>query len=787
MKLLKLNFYAFLAIALIFNIDQSMAQGSGTISGSITTKNKIAISGASVTLERTSFGAVTDDSGSFTLSSIPEGKYTLSVRAVGFQPNTWSINLKAGETLTIEEFLLEDNLNLNEVVVSATRYGVIRKEAPVIVNVVSNKIFNATQSVAMSESLNFQPGVRVETNCQNCGFSQVRLNGLEGGYSQILINSRSVFSALNSVYGLDQIPTSMIDRIEVVRSGGSALYGSNAIAGTINVITREPVESNWQVATSNALIDGKKWDNTVDFNASIVEEDLMSGVTFYGMNRVRQAYDANGDGFTEMTKLHNTTFGAKAFYRPTEYNNITMDLSAINEFRRGGDRLDLAPHFTDITEQLDHKTFMGGLTYDQYSRDYKHKVSLYGSAQGTKRESYYGGLVGSTAPRDSAMAANAYGNTKDYALVTGIQYTRSFENDVFTTGFEHQHNNTIDKIEGYNRTVDQQSNSAGAYAQYEWKPVKAFTALIGARYDYVKIDGRYSLKNLNRSSQVSTGSFSPRLTILYNFTDELQFRGGYARGFRAPQAFNEDMHVSSVGGEQVFVLLSDHLKTEYANAYTGSFNYTTNFGNTQFNALVEGFFTDLLNPFTTVRTNELEGVILDEMRNGEGAYVAGSNIELSIAPSAFWSLQAGGTIQRSRYRVAQEIIEADEANNLPGISVDRFVRTPDLYGYLNSNWKATDLLSIDVTGVYTGSMLVPHQVNRQLINSRQFAEINMRVGYMFKIRDHFNIEANVGVQNMLNSYQSDFDRGAERDSDYVYGPSRPRTFVFGLKIGHFHN
>src|SRR5690606_3335822 len=125
--------------------------------------------------------------------------------------------------------LLEDNLNLNEVVVSATRYGLDRREAPVVVNVLGPKLFNATQSVAMSETLAYQPGVRVENNCQNCGFSQVRLNGLEGAYSQILINSRPVFSALNSVYGLDQIPTSMIDRIEVVRSGGSALFGANAI------------------------------------------------------------------------------------------------------------------------------------------------------------------------------------------------------------------------------------------------------------------------------------------------------------------------------------------------------------------------------------------------------------------------------------------------------------------------------------------------------------------------------------------------------------------------------
>ena len=708
----------------------------------------------------------------------------MEIKAIGYQSIRKNLELTATKSLHVEETLHTDNLSMSEVVVSATRYGVSRKEAPVIVNVISPKIFNATQSVAMSETLNFQPGVRVETNCQNCGFSQVRLNGLEGGYSQILINSRAVFSALNSVYGLDQIPTSVVDRIEVVRSGGSALYGSNAIAGTINVITKEPVENLWQIGTTMSLIDGQSWDKTLDFNSSIVDEDLMSGVTFYGMNRVRQAYDANGDGFTEMTKLNNTTFGAKAFYRPSEFNNITMDVSTINEFRRGGDRLDLVPHFTDITEQLDHKTFMGGLTYDHYSRDYSQKYSLYGSAQGTKRASYYGGLAGNRTAQDSLLASNAYGDTDDIAMVAGVQYTKNFANDVITAGYEFQYNNTLDQIEGYNRRIDQTTASSGLYAQYEWKPLSTVTALIGARYDMVKIEGDYRLLNLQRNSNMSASSFSPRFTLLYDITNELQFRGGYARGFRAPQAFNEDMHVSSVGGEQVFVLLSDNLRTEHANAWTGSLNYTTNFRSTQVNALLEGFYTDLLNPFTTVRTNELEGVILDEMRNGSGAYVAGSNIELSVAPSDRWSIQAGGTIQRSKYRELQTIIEADEGED--ELAVDRFVRTPNNYGYLNTNWKATDALSLDLTGVYTGSMLVPHQVNRTLVNSEQFMELNFRLGYLFKIKDHFNIEANLGVQNMFNSYQRDFDSGPERDSDYVYGPARPRTVYFGLKIGHFH-
>ena len=105
----------------------------------------------------------------------------------------------------------------------------VDKVAPVVVNVMSNKLFEIVNSTDLAKSLNYQSGLRVENNCQNCGFPQVRINGLEGPYSQILINSRPVMSALSGVYGLEQIPTNMIERVEVVRGGGSALFGANAV------------------------------------------------------------------------------------------------------------------------------------------------------------------------------------------------------------------------------------------------------------------------------------------------------------------------------------------------------------------------------------------------------------------------------------------------------------------------------------------------------------------------------------------------------------------------------
>ena len=155
------------------------------------------------------------------MKNLPEGNFILEVSSVGYKTVTRNVTLKKGKTLEEDFEIEEDAIALDGVVVSANRSETTRRMAPTLVNVVDLKLFETTNSSTLSQGLNFQPGVRVETNCQNCGFQQVRINGLDGPYTQILIDSRPVFSALSGVYGLEQIPASMIERVEVMR--GEAL------------------------------------------------------------------------------------------------------------------------------------------------------------------------------------------------------------------------------------------------------------------------------------------------------------------------------------------------------------------------------------------------------------------------------------------------------------------------------------------------------------------------------------------------------------------------------------
>ena len=197
---------------------------------------------------RDSLTVLSKPDGSFYFKKIDFGDYNITASFLGFKSETKIITVRNGDLKIFVDFNLTNSLNyLNEVVVTGTKTIKRRTNSPVIVNVIKNKALEDFQACTLSEGLKFQPGLRVETNCQTCNYTQLRINGLGGGYSQILINGRPIFSPLMGMYGLEQLPKTMIDRIEVVRGGGSSLYGSSAIGGTVNIITKLPKTDSYSI------------------------------------------------------------------------------------------------------------------------------------------------------------------------------------------------------------------------------------------------------------------------------------------------------------------------------------------------------------------------------------------------------------------------------------------------------------------------------------------------------------------------------------------------------------
>lgn len=775
------------------------AQQTGSISGQILGEDQQPLVGVVVQLLPGQGGAVTDAQGKFSLTQVPLGQHSLRIRMAGYSPQTLSLQVSADNPTTIAPIVLAaDWLGLDAVTITATRYETDLQEAPVVVNRIDSRIFEATQSLSLFEGLSFSPGLRVENNCQNCGFSQVRMNGLGGPYTQILINSRPVFSALVGVYGLDLLPANMIDRVEVTRGSGSVLYGGNAIAGTVNIITKMPVENSLQIGTTLNLIDDTTPDHALNVNGTWVTPDKRAGVSIYGFTRHRQPFDANADGFSEITALNNTSLGADAFFKPNERNLLRLGMYHLSELRRGGNAFDRPPHQADIAEQLQHRINGINLNYERFSADGRQKIALYSSLQHTQRNSYYGtgGRIieeGEPLTEEDLLALNAYGQTTDLALVNGVQFTQAWSPRwILTLGSEWQYNEVDDQMPGYRRSIAQRVSTWGNYAQLEWTPVDKLSLLAGGRYDWVHIQGKYNFQDEQLMDTQIQQVLVPRVALVYKPTQALRLRTAYAQGYRAPQAFDEDLHISIIGGDAVFTRLAPDLQTERSESWTASVSYAKRRRQTQWSVLAELFHTRLRNPFITADLQVLpSGVSVFTKRNGSGAVVQGVNTELQWAHGSRWQLQLGATLQQAYYLEAEEIWAPETITELNAgdvLETTQLLRTPNLYGYSVLNWQTTSALSLALSGVYTGRMDVPHVIGtadgRTVIKrSPDFMELGLKLNYDWTLQKIQTLSLSLGVQNIFNSYQRDFDVGIDRDADYVYGPARPRTLFVGLKWG----
>ena len=730
---------------------------------------------AAISIKGTTFGTSTDATGHFFLKNLSTGDFVLVASSVGYKTLEQPIKIPQGRTIEVNFNLVEEALAVEEVVVSASRTETNKKHSPTIVSVASTKLFESTASSNLAETMNFQSGLRVENNCSNCGTTQLRINGLEGQYSQILLDSRPIFSSLAAVYGLEQLPVAMIERVEVIRGGGSALFGANAIGGVVNIITKEPNRNSVTLSnTTNVMRDGKLDLNT-SLNGSFVSDDYKMGVYLFGMVKDRDAYDRNDDGFSDLPKLSSETLGFRAYYNTSPYTRITAEYHHTHEFRRGGDAFDRPPHEANIAEQLNHKIDGGGLKFDYFSPNNHHRLGLYTSAQRIDRDSYFG----------VEQQKDAYGKTDDKTFVVGGQYTYSFDKLFFlpselTAGVEYTYNSLEDKYLGLNREFSQNTHSTGFFFQNEWRS-KKFNFLIGGRVD--------------KHNMMDEVVFSPRINVRYSPVEKVGLRLSYSSGYRAPQAYNEDLHIDALDGKLAIIRLGKNLKPEYSHSFSGSIDLYHNFGRVQTNLLIEGFYTMLDDVFTLEKIGEDDlGNVIKERRNASGAKVGGIGFEFKAGIPSKFELQLGYTYQQSRYDDPEQWSDqTDEAGNLLVTPQRRMFRSPDHYGFVTLNYNITKAFEASVFGNYTGRMLVQHNAGGIGVDGEEiefdserltpnFFDMGLRLSYTLKLTKQLRLELNAGVKNVFDSFQKDIDRGAGKDAGYIYGPAAPRTFFVGAKF-----
>lgn len=757
-RIILLSFYIFCLISL-----SAQQKGTSVLKGHVLDEQTDEhLPGVTVSIEGTMRATMTDETGHFSLENVPVGTYIVTTQYLGYTGIKQQVTITQNETKNITLYIIPEDQQLSEVSVVSSARELNRKMSPVVVNQLTVKTFEATNSTTLSQGLNYMPGLRVETNCQNCGTQEVRINGLEGQYSQILIDGQPVFTSLSKMYGLEQLPTNMIEQVDVVRGGGSVLYGANAIGGVIDIITKEPEKNSYQVKYGLSLIDGKSADNTLSLNSSFVDRSKKSGISIFANMRSRNPWDANGDGFSEIGKNRASSIGFRSYTKPTLQDKFTFEYHHISEYRRGGDNMSRPPHEAQIAETTDYKIHSGGIGYIHTSRDNKQKLTVNVSTQKIGRDSYYGG----------GYDLNGYGNTSELALTGTARYELNMDKFLFmpaklTAGFTQEHTNLHDTI--HSRNIKQIINLSSLYLQNEWRDDK-LSFIIGIRGD--------------KHSKLNNVNIIPRSSIRYRIGENTNLRAAYSMGYRAPEIIASDLDIPVINGSATITVLGDNLKREYSNAVNGGIDFS--FYNEKFYSyfLIEGFYTKINRVFIIEETGEdAAGNTILTRKNGDGAHVYGINMETTIQPINWLELQGGFTWQKSEYTEAISWSAEDYVE-----PVKKMLRSPDTYGFLSATATPKNNYAISLSGVYTGSMLTPHFAGAEgvtkdeTVKTKSFFDTTIKLSYFFNVNSTNKIEINGGIQNMFNQIQKDYDKGPNRDSEYIYGPSLPRTFFIGLKI-----
>ena len=755
-----------LSIVLFFSFSSSYSQ---IVKGKVTCDNE-AVPFANVIIHDKKIGTLTDSEGFFILENVPVGSRNLIVSALNMIEKEVLIEVGLDENyINIE--MLPSIFDLDQVVLTGTKNPKKKINSPIIVNIINSKKLQNIQACNLAEGLNFQSGLRVENDCQTCNYTQLRMNGLPGGYSQILINGKAIFSPLTGLYGMDHIPVNMIDRIEIVHGGGSALYGSSAVGGVVNIFTKIPTKNGNSLGYNFNSINKKSTDRILYANSTILSKNNKTGFTIYINNRQRQPYDHNNDNFSEISKINGNFFGLNLFSNLNQNSKIELNIGSLSEYRYGGEIVETPAYIAMQAEERQHRVLIGNLDYQLYFNNQKSSLDLYLAAQNTKRDHYTGVRPELGSIEDANHLLNPpYGSSLNLTQQAGFQLNHKMAtgigSNLISFGSEYIYDDVRDEINTYNYLIDQNVYSLGTFVQSDWNVFEKINLLCG-----IRMDNHSLLDNI---------ILSPRVSFLYKIKSNTQMRFSYSTGFRAPQAFDADMHISFAGGGISRISLSENLKEENSRSISSSINYDKFSINNSFGFTFQTFYTRLNNVFFYDPQGMDEFGELYIKRNGDGAIVQGMTLEFRANIINKLVFDSGFTYQISKY-------DSPINYSLELPSLTDFLRTPEKYAYATLDYKLNENFNFSANLIYTGPMILihmsgsPEQISDEYFITDKFNVLGIKASYLKKINE-MTYEFSLGIKNLTNSYQNNFDSSKNRDSNFVYGPSSPRIFYFSINF-----
>ena len=708
--------------------------------------------GATITVAATGTTTVSGADGSFCLVGLssPSGNL-LDIFLEGFARKRIELRVPPNPD-TLLDITLTPSLRTN-VVVTATRTGRRLDDVPVRTEVITRDLMTRSGAKTLADAVEYTTGVRVENNCQNCNFSQIRLLGLDGPYTQILVDGQPIVSSLAQVYGIEQIPARMIERIEVVKGGGSALYGPGSVGGVVNIIPREaPRSGGVAEVRSDTFGDAAN----LSFNGAFdwVATDRQTYFTGFGQVDRTRPYDVDRDGFTEVSRRELQAFGFRANrYQLGGRAKATIDVTHIREDRRGGDQLDRPPFEALIAEAIDSgRLAASGTWFHSVSSRFDYRFTV--SSADMSRDSYYG----------TGRDPNAFGDTRSRTTVLDSQMNHYSGRHTLSWGVQFASERLEDRQPAYGRHTDVTYRNAGVYVQDDWSFAPGWQLLYGARGD--------------AHTALKSPVLSPRVAIMHSPAPSLDIRVSFARGFRAPQVFDEDLHLSSVAGDVRIIDVDPDLRQERSANYMAGFEWKPEAGRGQALVEVNGFHTSLDDLFNVQHADDPATSLVEFRKvNFGGARVYGIEMNVGWGIGDAFVLQGGIVEQRARF---------DEPE--PDFGSRDFFRTPERYANATLTWRVPRLLDLFAGARYTGPMKAPHYAGfvatDRLETTPEFVVVDLGVARTFSLATGSRFTVGLMARNITNAYQPDLDRGPLRDSAYVYGPRFPRVVGLSFRVDY---
>ncbi|MFS4492995.1 TonB-dependent receptor [Maribacter sp. 2308TA10-17] len=712
---------------------------------------------ANVYLEGTTLGTSSDEEGIYVLKNIPEGKYKLKVTVLGYNDFSKSISIGANEKLNIPIKLTATSEQLEEMVVTGTLKAVSRSESPVPVEVYSPTFLKKNPTASIFEALQNVNGVRPQINCNVCNTGDIHINGLEGPYTLVLIDGMPIVSGLGTVYGLSGIPNSLIEQIEIVKGPASSLYGSEAVGGLINIITKNSLEAPDFAA--DAFLTG--WgEYNLDLGGKInigKKTDLLLGVNYFNYDEI---IDNNGDNFTDLTLQDRISVFQKWSFQRKENRIFSLAGRFFYEDRWGGE-LQWTPEFRGGDEIYGESIYTRRWeVLGKYQLPVKEKLLLSFSYNDHAQNSVYGNVPYLADQRIGFTQLTWDKKVGKHDVLVGSALRYNYYDD-----------NTTATVSADEVVIP------SLFVQDEISLAKKHSLLVGVRYDY---DTRHG------------NIFTPRTAYRWKMTDNDILRLNAGTGFRVVNLFTED-HAALTGARDVIV--TEALEPE--RSFNVNLNYLKKiYGDNGTFATIDAsvFYTNFSNAILPDYDTNPNQIIYDNLNGTSISQGISANID-AVFPSGF-KFSLGATLQ--------DVRQTENGVSRRQILTESYTGTWN-FGYNFRNLK----LSVDYTGNLYGPMRLPTLGENDPRSDFSPVWSIQNIQFTYKGLDNFEFYG--GIKNLLDwtpnrgnpfiiaRADDPFDKNVTFDSNgdvvatadnpnaltfdpsYVYGPNQGIRGFFGLR------